>query len=44
MVLFMVCNKKINLNDNSQKGHPRALQVTPHLGLAMQSKRMLEIY
>ncbi len=29
--------------DNSQKGNPRALQVTTHLGLVIQSKLMLEI-
>jgi hypothetical protein len=29
--------------DNSQKGNPRALQVNTHLGLAIQSKLMLEI-
>jgi hypothetical protein len=31
-----------NIN-NCQKGDPRALQVTAHLGLAIQSKLMLEI-
>jgi hypothetical protein len=29
--------------DNSQKGNPRVLHVTPHLGLAIQPKLMLEI-
>jgi hypothetical protein len=29
--------------DNSQKGDRRALQVTAHLGLAIQLKLMLEI-
>ena len=29
--------------NNCQKGHPRALQATAHLGLAIQSKLMLEI-
>ncbi len=36
-------NKNIKNIDNSQKGNPRALQVTTHLGLAIQSKLMLEI-
>jgi hypothetical protein len=31
-------HKNIKNFDNSQKGNPRVLQVTPHLGLAIQSK------
>jgi hypothetical protein len=31
-------NKNIKNFDNSQKGNPRALQVTPNLGLAIKSK------
>ena len=36
-------NKNIKNIDNCQKGNPRALQVTAHLGQAVQSKLMLEI-
>jgi hypothetical protein len=36
-------NKNIENINNCQKGNPRALQVTAHLGLAIQSKLMLEI-
>jgi hypothetical protein len=36
-------NKSIKHTDNSQKGNSRVLQVTAHLGLAIQSKLILEI-